>query len=134
MTQWRIKQDYHLRCHKNQSQTHTGAGWLLCTLTILWKELCVLWKTQNEAVHGHNITSQQQAQQQKQHLKMIFIHSLQDQVLAGDTDIFVSNNPAALDHFLDTKTATYVQNWLHVWKPFILSSVKSANKLALQGV
>jgi hypothetical protein len=35
---------------------------------------------------------------------------------------------------LDTTPATYVQNWLHIWKPFILSSVKSANNLALQGV
>jgi hypothetical protein len=39
-----------------------------------------------------------------------------------------------LAHFLDTATTTYVQNWLHVWKPFILSSVKSTNDLALQGV
>jgi hypothetical protein len=103
------------------------------TLTILWTDFLTLWKTWNETIHGHVITSQQQAWQHKQLLKMIMIHSLHNQVLAGGTDVFVSSNPATLDHFLDTKMATYVRNWIHVWKPFILSSVKSANDLALRG-
>jgi hypothetical protein len=29
---------------------------------------------------------------------------------------------------------TYVQNWIHIWKPFILSSVKSATNLSIWGV
>jgi hypothetical protein len=121
-TQWRIKQDYHVRRRKINMRTHTGAVWSIRTLAILWTEFFALWKTCNEAIHGHDLASQQQAKQRKLRIEMTMLHSLRDQVLAGDTDIFIGDTPAALDHFLDTATATYVQNWIHVWKPFILSS------------
>lgn len=133
-TQWRIKQDYYIRRRNIHTRTHTGAVWSVRTLTILWTEFFALWKTRNEAIHGHDLASQQQAKKRKQRIEMKMLHSLRDQVLAGDTDVFIGDTPAALDLFLDTATATYVQNWIHVWKPFILSSVKSANELALQGV
>jgi hypothetical protein len=133
-TEWRIKQDYHIRRRKIRTRTHTGAGWSLRTLTILWQEFFVLWKSRNEAIHGHDTRSQQQAKHRKLRLEMVMLHSLRDQVLAGDTDVFIGDTPPELDHFLDTATPTYIQNWLHIWKPFLLSSVKSAKDLALQGV
>jgi hypothetical protein len=35
---------------------------------------------------------------------------------------------------LTMSTATHVQNWIHVWKPIIVSSVQSAKDLAIQGI
>jgi hypothetical protein len=35
---------------------------------------------------------------------------------------------------LDTTTVTQTQNWLHVWQPFNLLSVKLAQELSLHGV
>jgi GTP-dependent phosphoenolpyruvate carboxykinase len=62
---------------------------------------------------------------------MEMLHSLRDQVLEGDTDVFLGDNPVALSQFLETAMTTYVQNWIHIWKPFILSSVKSATNLSI---
>ncbi len=62
------------------------------------------------------------------------IHSLCNQVLEGDTNVFLCNNPTALSQFLEMATTTYVQNWIHIWKLFILSSVKSATDLSIQGI
>jgi hypothetical protein len=39
-----------------------------------------------------------------------------------------------LTHFLDTSMPTQVQNWLHVWKPFIISIINLAKDLLLQGM
>lgn len=57
-------------------------------------------------------------------------------VLACDSDAFMGNTLADLAHFLDMLTAAHVQNWLHIWKPFIHSSVKivASKDLSLQGV
>jgi hypothetical protein len=65
---------------------------------------------------------------------MEMVHSLRDQVLAGDTDVFIGDSPAGLTQFIDTTKATQLQNWLFVWKPFVLSSIQSAKDLSLQGV
>jgi type II secretory pathway component PulF len=32
----------------------------------------------------------------------------------------MGDTQADLVHFLDTSTATQIQNWLYVWKPFII--------------
>jgi hypothetical protein len=133
-SQWRLRQDYFIRRRKISTNTHTGAVWSLRTLSILWTDFFVLWKQRNASIHGHDLTSQNQAKQRRQRREMEMLHSLRDQVLEGDTDVFVGDTPAALSQFLETATTTYVQNWLHIWKPFILSSVKSAQDLSLRGV
>lgn len=65
---------------------------------------------------------------------MEILHLKRDQVLSYDTDVFQGDTPAELDHYLNTATATQIQNWLYIWKPFILSSIESAKDLSLHGV
>ena len=93
-----------------------------------------LWKARNEAIHGHDLVSQQQARKRRLRLEMELLHAQRDQVLECDTDVFMGDTQAELTHFLDISTATHIQNWLHIWKPFILSSVRSAKDLSIQGV
>jgi hypothetical protein len=62
------------------------------------------------------------------------LQTKRDQVLARDSDVFKGDTPAEFQHFLDTSSATHVQNWLNVWKPFILLSIKLAKDLSLNGV
>lgn len=50
------------------------------------------------------------------------VHLQQNQVLASNTDVFMGDTQANLDHFLYTSTATQIQNWLYIWKPFIQST------------
>ncbi len=132
--QWRHKQDYYVRRQKIHTLTHTGAGWSARTLTIIWSSFLTLWTSRNEAIHGHDLSSQQQARKRQLRIEMEILHTKRDQVLACDTDAFLGDTPEELNHFLDSASASHVQNWLHVWKPFILSSVNSAKDLSLHGV
>jgi hypothetical protein len=134
LLQWRRKQDYYVRRQKIHMLTHTGAGWSARTLTIIWSSFLTLWTSRNEAIHGHNLSSQQQARKHQLCIKMEILHTKRDQVLACDTDAFLGDTPAELNLFLDSSSASHVQNWLHVWKPFILLSVNSARDLSLQGI
>jgi hypothetical protein len=133
-TQWHLKQDYYMHQQKIQSICHTGTCWSLWSLTILWAGFFIIWKSRNEAINGHDLTSQQQAWKCQLQLEMACFHAQRDQVLAIDADIFMGEMQADLHHFLDTSTATQIQNWLYVWKPFIMSSVRSAKNFSLQGV
>jgi hypothetical protein len=93
-------------------------------ITILWREFMTLWKMRNDALHGHRQLC----------IEMELLHQQRDLVLACNADIFIGETMADLTHFLDASKASHIQNWLHVWKPFILSSAKSAKDLSLKGV
>ena len=101
---------------------------------MVWQDFLLVWTARNEAIHSHDTASQQQAQKRKVRLEMEALHEQRHRVLACDMDVFIGDTPAALSHYLDTTNATQVQNWLHIWKPFIQSSVKSAQDLSLRGV
>jgi hypothetical protein len=133
-SQWRILQDRYLRRQKIHTVTYTGSGWSLRTLTILWNDFFVLWQARNEAIHGHDLASQQLARRRKLGFEMEFLHAQRDQVLACDSDAFIGDTPAELTNYLDVASASQVQNWLYTWKPFIQSSIESAKDLSLQGV
>jgi hypothetical protein len=49
--QWHTKQDYYIWRKKNDTLTHTGAGWSRRMLTIIWHKFWLLWKTRNETMH-----------------------------------------------------------------------------------
>jgi hypothetical protein len=133
-TQWRIRQDRYLRMGKITTRYNTGANWALRTLTTIWKAFFVLWKERNEAIHGHDLSTQNQARHRRLRAKMELLHSQRDQVLAIDADAFIGETPAALDTFLSVSTATHIQNWLHVWRPVIVSSMTKAKDLSIRGV
>jgi hypothetical protein len=88
-TQWQLKQDYFLRRKKISTLTQTGLAWSRRTLTVLWTEFLLLWKTRNAEIHGHDIASQQQAKRRKLSLEMEVLHTLRNQVVVGDTDVFI---------------------------------------------
>jgi hypothetical protein len=135
-TQWQLKQDYFICRRKISTLTNTGAGWTLCMLTILWSQSFLLWNSHNKAVHGHDdISSQNQARKwHLRRLEMEFLHEQHNKVLACDKHAFVGNTPADLNHFLDTSTASHVQNWIHIWKLRIIYSIQLAKELSLKGV
>jgi hypothetical protein len=112
----------------------TGGGWSLRTLTLLWTHFLLLWTAQNEAIHGHDLASQHHVRKRQLRLEMELLHAQRDQVLACDTDVFMGDTPAELTQFIDILMASHVQNWLHVWKPFIISSINSAKDLSIHGV
>ena len=83
-------------------------------------------KERNETIHGHDLSTQQQSRRRTLGTEMQLLHSDRDQVLACNSNIFIGDNSEDLVHYLDVATATQVQNWIHVWKPLILSSLLEA--------
>jgi hypothetical protein len=132
--QWRLRQDQYIRQRNLHTITRTGANWSLRTLTILWTDFFCLWKARNESIHGHDLSSQHQARHRRLCAEMEDLHSQRDQVLASDADVFIGETAAALDTFLTVSTASHIQNWLHVWRPTIISSIKAARDQSVQGV
>jgi hypothetical protein len=62
------------------------------------------------------------------------LHSKRDYVLALDSNAFIVDHPEALETFLTLSTATHIQNWIFIWQPLIVSSVKLAKDLSICGV
>jgi hypothetical protein len=54
------------------------------------------------------------------------LHSRRDQVLASDADVFIGETPVSLETFLTMSSASHIQNWIHVWRPMIISTIKAA--------
>jgi hypothetical protein len=133
-TEWRSKQDHYVRRRKIKTRTNTGAGWSLRTITLLWTEFFVVWTSRNEAIHGHDQSTQQQARRRKLKAEMELLHTYRNDVLAGDTDVFIGDSTQDLDTYLEVATASQVQNWLYVWRPLILSSLKEAKDVSIRGV
>jgi hypothetical protein len=133
-TQWRLRQDRYLRMGRITTVTHTGANWSLRTITTVWNAFFCLWKDRNEAIHGHDLSTQNQARHRRLRAEMELLHSQRDQVLAMDSNMFIGETPEALDTFLSVSTATHIQNWLHVWRPAIASSITKAKDLSIRGV
>jgi hypothetical protein len=108
--EWCTKQDYYVHHKKIIMITHTGAGWSLCTLTILWTDFFTLWKARNDVIHGHDQSAQQQACCHKLCTEMKLLHSYHDKGLASDTDTFIGNSPVDLTQYLDMASASQVQS------------------------
>jgi hypothetical protein len=109
---------------KNKDRINTKVWWKKWTLLILlWTDYFALWKSCNDAIHGHDNQSQHQVRCHKLWIKIEYLHSKLDQVLSCDKDVFHGNTLAELTTYLDPANATQMQNWLYTWKPFILSSI-----------
>lgn len=126
--QWRLRQDKFIRQQKIQTIVHTGANWLLHTLNIIWTNFLCLWNAWNEWIHGHNLSSQHKARHLCLCAEMEDLHSKRDQGLASDADVFIGNTQVALDTFLTVSPVSHIQNWIHVWHPATMSSIKAAKK------
>jgi hypothetical protein len=131
--EWRAKQDYYIRRRKISTLTHSGLGWSTRTLSLLWTDFFTVWTARNEAIHGHDSSTHQQARCKKLAVEMELLHTYRDDVLASDKDAFIGDQ-ADLQKYLDVATASQVQNWIYVWKPLILSSLNEAKASSIRGV
>ena len=60
--------------------------------------------------------------------EMKTVYALKHQVLSRDRLFFNS-----FEEHIQTKTTTQMQNWLEVWRPTIVQSVKHAKSWAIKG-
>jgi hypothetical protein len=55
-----------------------------------------IWKNRKEAIHRHNVVSQNQAHHHCLRAKMELLHSKHGKVIAVDSNLFIGETPAAL--------------------------------------
>jgi hypothetical protein len=93
-----------------------------------------MWETRNQAVHGKDSESRQKARIRRATIELRHLHKKRNTVLATDRDLFLGENDNDLTQWIQTHSATHIENWLRVWKPVLVDSVKAAPAFALQSV
>jgi hypothetical protein len=132
--EWARLQDIYLRRIQSTANSQTGLLWTTTIITTIWKEFFIMWETRNTAVHGKDNESRHTARIHRATIELKHLHKKQPDVLATDRALFLGDNPEAIDQWVQTHTATHIENWLRVWKPVILDSAKAAQAFALQSV
>jgi hypothetical protein len=125
-TEWARMQNLHLRKINACSNSNTGTLWTKNIITTVWKTFFIMWEARNSVVHGDDPGTHKKARREHAALSIHHLHSKRDEVLATDTNLFISDTTEGLDHWVNTHTATYVENWLKIWKPVLLDSAKAA--------
>jgi hypothetical protein len=133
-SEWARLQDNHLRDIKALSNFKSGTLWTTTIITTTWKSFFTMWEARNAVVHGADTSTRQQARRDHAAISLRHLHTKQDDVLATDRKLFISDCPKALDHWVNTHTATYIENWLKIWKPVIIDSAKAAQAFAIKSV
>jgi hypothetical protein len=132
--EWARLQDQHLRQLKITSNCQSGLLWTTNILTTVWKEFFVMWTARNAAIHGQDSSSRQKARLRHAAVEVKHLHSKRDSVLATDRDLFIGDNDAAIDQWIQKRSATHIENWLRIWKPVIIDSAKAAHAFAVKSV
>jgi hypothetical protein len=132
--EWARLQDVYLRRIHSTANSKSGLLWTTSIITTIWKEFFLMWDARNTAVHGKDSTSRHIARINRATIEIKHLHKKQPDVLATDRDLFIGDTPAAVDQWIQTHTATHIENWLRVWKPVILDSAKAAHAFALKSV
>ena len=93
-----------------------------------------MWEARNAVVHGADSSSRQTARQEHAAVSLRHLHSKRNEVLAADQGLVISDTPEDLEHWVETHSATYIENWLSIWKPVIIDSAKAAHAFAIKSV
>jgi hypothetical protein len=133
-TEWARLQDRHLHDIKAHSNFKTGTLWTTNIITTLWKAFFTMWEARNAVVHGADSSSRQKSRRDRAAISLRHLHAKRNEVLATDQGLFLTDSPEALDHWVETHSATYIENWLQIWKPVILDSAKAAHAFAIRSV
>jgi hypothetical protein len=132
--EWARLQDSHLREIKAHSNSKTGTLWTSNIITTVWKTFFTMWEARNAVVHGADSSTRHKKRRDHAAIALRHLHTKCDDVLATDRSLFISESPDVLNHWVNTHTATYIENWLKIWKPVILDSAKAAQAFAIRSV
>jgi hypothetical protein len=132
--EWSRLQDRHLIDQQARNHTSSGLLWTTSIITTVWTSYFEMWDKRNKAVHGEDHKTRQIARRRKLAIELRHLHSQRDQALYTDHDIFIGDTPEDLEHYLDRTNVHHIENWLLIWKPVIVDSVKTAAALAISSV
>ena len=113
-----------------QKTKHNGQTWTTTMIKVIFSWYVSYWKLRNACKHGADVTQQATLQKTRILEEMRSVYALKEQVLARDRSIFFDS----FDDHVQHKTTTQMKNWLAVWRPTIIQSVKHAKSWAVKGV
>lgn len=93
-----------------------------------------MWEERNKVVHGNDSASQSRARHKKIANELRFLHTHRDKVLATDRDIFIGTTEDDLETHISKSAPRHIANWLKIWKPVVLDSVKAAKAFSIRCV
>jgi hypothetical protein len=132
--EWSILQDQYLQEIGIYHSDTTGTLWVTRMIVVIWKQFFLMWEQRNQQVHGHDQTTQTTAKRHRLATEFKHLHSKRTDVLHTDRDLFIGTTDDEIDTFIESVTPKYIANWIQVWRPVILDSVKAAAAFALKSV
>lgn len=128
VTEWSALHEAYQASSDHQSTHQSGTTWVVATITLIWTHLHHNWEERNQAKHGHDSTTQEQARLLQAQKEITETYELKSKVLPRDRDVFY---PSPIHHFEQEPTSTKLRQWLNTWKPTILRSVKECETQGL---
>lgn len=123
-----LQQEYiHTRRISNKL-ARTGTHWVVQIVDFLWTHIYKAWHARNEAKHGADSSSKENAQYDQARRETEALYVLAPHVLPRDRDLFY---PSLDDHCRHLTSANQLRQWLLTWKPLILRSIQMCNTLNL---
>jgi hypothetical protein len=96
----------------------------------LWTSFRTLWDLRNGQVHGNDSSTRAKKQKEKAHRELLAMYLLRDQTQYCDRNIF---HESAAAH-LDAQPVWALKNWIRVYRPLVVHSIKEAANQAIQKV
>jgi hypothetical protein len=127
-TAWSQLQDAHLKQTKRWTHKCNGRTWATRTITTIWKHIHAGWKIHNDAVHIRDAKFEDADLKQRTHFRIIRLHQRQTETLAIHREYFFED----VDTTLRITTLNFLRNWLHLYEPAILESIKMAHSESLR--
>ena len=124
----------YLRDQNIANNFTSGLLWSTSIITTVWRKYFALWDLRNKAVHREDLKTRQSARKRKLAVKLHHLHNKRDSVLQTNRKIYLADSTVELDKQIATANVHHLKNWIRVWRPVILDSVKTAAALAIQAV
>jgi hypothetical protein len=126
--EWSILQDAHLR--KTSQWTHkcNGQTWATHTITTLWEYVHKAWTLHNDTVHAHDANTEDTDLQTRTQFRIIRLNQRRDKTMAVHRDYFFETPMTTLN----ATTLNFQRNWLNLYEPAILESIKMAQAKSIK--
>ena len=99
-------------------------------IKIIFTWYITYWELRNTCKHGKDVSQRAAIRKLRVLEEMRAVYEMKEQVLSNDRSIFFDT----FEEHTQNKTTTQMQNWLSIWRPTIIQSVKHAKSWAIKGV
>jgi hypothetical protein len=107
----------------------TGKIWATRIISTLWQHCFEGWDLHNTHVHGNNKKTADLDLRRRIISKVYHLHSRRNEVLADHVDyLFLSD----LKQTIRTATLNFLRNWIHLYEPSILKSIRVGRSNAVK--